>query len=59
MRTDLPDFRGDSVTLLWMMPITEEERAFATTNGSPALLERLARAGRGWMLSRRGVVPPG
>ena len=46
---ELPDFRGDPVSLLWAVPITEPERALAMDSGSAALLERLDRAGAGWM----------
>jgi len=37
----LPDFRGDPVSVLWMIPISARERELAAQNGSAALLERL------------------
>jgi hypothetical protein len=48
----LPAFRGDPVTLLWLLPITEAERRLAVDNGSDALLKRLAKAGHGWVHDR-------
>lgn len=56
--SDLPYLRGDPVSLLWAVPISETERIFAMENGSAELLERLAAAGFGWMHSaqRRTVV---
>lgn len=37
----LPDFRGDPVTLLWMIPISESERVQAMNHGSRQLWEAL------------------
>lgn len=45
----LPRLRGDSVGLLWAIPITEREREFAMAQGSDAVLARLSTAGFGWM----------
>lgn len=36
-QTELPDFLGDPVNLLWMIPISEKERSHAQANGSAAL----------------------
>lgn len=52
-RVTLPTYRGDPVNLLWMAPITEAERKFATDEGGEALAERLQEAGHGWMHQRR------
>lgn len=42
---DLPAFRGDPVTLLWMTPISERERKFAEQNGSAQLAHKLSERG--------------
>lgn len=54
----LPDFHGDPVNLLWMIPISEKERRFAETNGSSELSDRLEREGVNWIakLDRNSVV---
>ncbi len=39
---DTLTFYGDPVYFLWCMPITEQERAYAETNGGEALSERMA-----------------
>lgn len=36
-----PDVSGDPVNVLWVVPITEKERQFATSNGSEELLSFL------------------
>jgi len=41
----LRTFRGDPVSILWFLPISESERTFAMNNGSQSLLRRLAEAG--------------
>ena len=48
-RLHVPTVRDERVHLLWMIPITEEERLFAMDEGSPALVERLEAAGRTWL----------
>jgi hypothetical protein len=45
----LPKFRGDPINLLWMIPISEQERQFAQANGSAELIKRLERAGVNWI----------
>lgn len=45
----LPSFQQDPVHILWMIPITEAEGAFAEEHGSPLLLERLRQAGASWI----------
>ncbi len=53
----LPAFRGDPVSFLWMIPITNSERTFAMDAGGKALLERLKRAGYGAIcVERKSVV---
>jgi hypothetical protein len=52
---DAPDltafsFGGDPVQWLWLVPITEDERQFGKQEGSDALIERLAREGRSWVV---------
>jgi hypothetical protein len=37
---DLGSYRGDRINLLWMVPITSEERAFAEAHGTSELLGR-------------------
>jgi hypothetical protein len=41
----LPQFRGDPVTLLWMHPISEREKTFAEENGSAQLAGKLHEQG--------------
>lgn len=43
-------FGGDPVRWLWLVPITEEERRFAREEGSNALIRRLAKKGRSWVV---------
>lgn len=52
----LPSVRGDAVTLLWMVPITEVERRFAIEFGSEALSERLSASGVSWLMHTRSSV---
>ncbi|WP_325050284.1 suppressor of fused domain protein [Actinomadura craniellae] len=42
---------GDPVRWLWLVPITDEERRYAKAEGSDALIRRLARQGREWVVS--------
>lgn len=49
----LPRFRGDPINSLWMIPITEQERQFAETNGSSQLVNRLESAGVNWVATMR------
>ena len=44
-RLQLPPFRGDPVSVLWLLPISEHERGIAMEDGSQALLDRFAEAG--------------
>ncbi len=41
----LPTFRGDPVTLLWMIPISASEKAYAQQHGSADLAQRLRERG--------------
>jgi hypothetical protein len=43
-------FGGDPVQWLWLVPISEEERQFGKREGADALIERLAREGRNWVV---------
>jgi hypothetical protein len=43
-------FGGDPVRWLWLVPITEAERRFGKDEGPEALIERLARKGRSWVV---------
>jgi hypothetical protein len=38
------------VQWLWLVPVTEEERQFGKQEGPDALIERLARDGRSWVV---------
>ncbi|NDU76014.1 suppressor of fused domain protein [Actinomadura sp. DSM 109109] len=42
---------GDAVRWLWLVPITGEEHRFAKSEGSDALIRRLAQQGRSWVVS--------
>ncbi len=42
---------GDPVRWLWLVPITGEEHRFAKSEGSDALVRRLAQQGRSWVVS--------
>jgi hypothetical protein len=56
----LPEYRGDPVHLLWMVPITDRERDFAESHGSDRLWQLLAQRGVGRVHhSRSEVVPDG
>ncbi|WP_433326694.1 suppressor of fused domain protein [Spirillospora sp. CA-294931] len=53
---DVPDLGGlsqdgDDVRWLWMVPITAEECRYATSEGTDALIHRLTRQGRSWLVS--------
>ncbi|OLT38244.1 hypothetical protein BJF79_27765 [Actinomadura sp. CNU-125] len=43
--------QGDPVRWLWIVPITGEEQRFAKSEGSDALVRRLAREERAWVVS--------
>jgi hypothetical protein len=51
-----PAFRGDPVTLLWLVPITGDERGLADRAGSEELARRLARKGHGFVHRDRAPV---
>lgn len=42
---------GDAVRWLWLVPITGEEHRYAKSEGSDALIRRLAQQGRSWVVS--------
>lgn len=46
-------FMGDPINLLWLIPITAEERTYAQAHSSTALFEILYRAGVTWAYERR------
>ena len=52
----LPAFGGDSVNLLWAIPITSAEREFAMANDGAALAGLLEKAGAGWLAGPRAAV---
>ncbi len=52
----LHTFRGDPVSVLWMVAITAAEHQFAIAEGSHALAERLAAAGHGVICQERSSV---
>ncbi|QKG26040.1 suppressor of fused domain protein [Actinomadura verrucosospora] len=43
--------QGDPVRWLWLVPITGEEHRYAKSEGSDALIRRLAQQGRSWVVS--------
>jgi hypothetical protein len=44
----MPTYRGDYIRMLWLVPITDSERAFAIKHSSSALADRLWAAGCTW-----------
>ncbi|MCB1053517.1 MAG: suppressor of fused domain protein [Acidobacteria bacterium] len=52
----MPSFRGDPVSLLWLVPITDSERLLAQEQGSVALVQRLWAAGNSWDFRPRHSV---
>lgn len=49
-------FRDDPVTLLWLVPVTDAERALAERDGSEALAGLLAATGNGFLHRDRAPV---
>jgi len=49
----LGKFMGDPINLLWLIPITAAERAFARQHGSSPLMEKLQEAGVTWAYRQR------
>ncbi|GAA0219407.1 suppressor of fused domain protein [Actinomadura nitritigenes] len=43
--------QGDPVRWLWLVPISGEEHRYAKSEGSDALIRRLAQQGRSWVVS--------
>ncbi|WP_084219297.1 suppressor of fused domain protein [Spirillospora albida] len=43
--------QGDPVRWLWLVPITDEDHRHAKSEGSEALIRRLAQQGRSWVVS--------
>lgn len=43
--------QGDPVRWLWLVPITDEDHRYAKSEGSEALIRRLAQQGRSWVVS--------
>jgi hypothetical protein len=56
-RLALPEAWGEPVSVLWAIPITAAERAFAERRGSQALLERLWASGVTWSYRQRAEIP--
>ena len=52
----IPSFRGDPINLLWMLPITGKERAWAAENSSAKLRKKLARANLNGVHKKRESV---
>ena len=48
---------GDEASLLWHIPISDEERAYKNEHGSNALLERMGAVKRPWVFDE-GDRPP-
>lgn len=48
-KINLPVVQKESVELLWMIPITDQERQIAIEHGSNKLVEYLESSGRGWV----------
>lgn len=55
-RPQLPPMRGDPINILWCVPITAAERAFAEEHGSVELWQRLQAAGHGVTIKPREAV---
>jgi hypothetical protein len=53
---DWPDFRGDPINLLWLLPITQKERDWAMQHGSVDLLQKLSTAGHDFVIRRRAEL---
>lgn len=53
----LPSIEDEPVNLLWLIPITANERAHAKQHGSASLAQKLAAAGVGWVFRERAEVP--
>jgi hypothetical protein len=51
-----PPFRGDPTNVLWLVPITGQEREFAEREGSSTLIAKLTEAGVGVVHRQRGSV---
>ncbi len=51
-----PPFRGDPVTLLWLVPVTGDERGLADRGEREELARRLARRGHGFVHRDRAPV---
>lgn len=45
-KLDLEDYRGSKINILWMIPITENERNHVIKNGCELLIEKLNHLGR-------------
>ena len=48
-RISLPDFRGDHVELLWMIPLTDNEREIIRNDSIDEIHERLSREEDSWV----------
>jgi len=49
---DFPLYKEDEVNLLWMVPITSEEKKYAQDNGSESLIEEYAKEIEGLLIFR-------
>ena len=55
-KIEMPDFRGERVEVLWMVPITECELKYAVSNGSANLLKRFPSGSPHWIHGDRMPV---
>jgi hypothetical protein len=55
-KLELPEVHGEPVDMLWIVPITQKERALAQEKGSKALVERLEAAGCSWVFRPRDEI---
>lgn len=53
-----PAYRGDEVRLLWVVPITAQEREWAEKDAGAALLEKLGADAKGWLARYRDALVP-
>jgi hypothetical protein len=54
-KIEMPEYRGEPVNLLWMLPITPHEREVAERDGSEEVIEKLRGAGVTWMHRKRST----
>ena len=54
----LPEYRGNPVNLLWLVPITQGELNAAMEKGSEVVMEKLTASGTEWMHKPRSSLFP-